>query len=184
MLPTPEMGQEVMAPKWLTESLQEQIDNAKLARTDFISGLPNKLAWAERLEEHRLSRHPLTIMMLDLDRFKKINDTHGHLKGDTCIRDTATIIMSSVRPDDFVANTGGDEFAIILDCSTDDPTKIIEIVKSRLTKQFQEYNTHNEVELHFSVGSAISVYDQNKPHDTYQTFHKADIAMYAEKNNK
>ncbi|HVF18393.1 MAG TPA: diguanylate cyclase [Steroidobacteraceae bacterium] len=95
---------------------QQRLD--RLAHHDQLTGLPNRLFLAAHLplamEESRKTRIPLAVLFLDLDRFKHINDTHGHEVGDKLLQEVAQRIRGSVRTDDIVVRMGGDEFVVIL----------------------------------------------------------------------
>lgn len=182
-LPNPEPGKEVMAPSWLLALIRgEEIASAE-ARTNPITGLPNRRGWEEEVFGRRNSRHPFTVLIIDLDGFKAINDTYGHAIGDEVIKDAATLITSSVRPDDFPANPGGDEFGVILDVSTGDPDKTVNAVIRRMKERFEKYNESHDIKLNFSVGSATSHYEEGQVHDVYKTLHDADMAMYKMKES-
>jgi diguanylate cyclase (GGDEF)-like protein len=89
-----------------------------LAVTDELTGLKNRRALQVRLEEEfRLSRryeHPLSLLMIDVDHFKKFNDTYGHLAGDEILKGVALWLRDLVRTTDLVARFGGEEFAVLL----------------------------------------------------------------------
>ncbi|HDQ93509.1 MAG TPA: diguanylate cyclase, partial [Synergistetes bacterium] len=89
-----------------------------MALTDTVTGIPNRRALLQRLEEeeNRLSRSGgrNSVIMLDMNRFKEVNDTYGHFMGDAALKAATETISSSLRGCDFVARFGGDEFAIIL----------------------------------------------------------------------
>jgi diguanylate cyclase (GGDEF)-like protein len=92
-----------------------------LARTDALTGLPNRRAWQEILEREitqaRRSGRPFSIALLDLDRFKQYNDTHGHLAGDRLLVSATAAWRSALREPDVLARWGGDEFVLLLpDC--------------------------------------------------------------------
>lgn len=97
-------------------SLHAQVEQQ--ARTDALTGLPNRRAFDERLadEIRRSSRykHTFSMLMMDLNGFKLINDTYGHLVGDSALQQVAVFLLDAVRDTDFVARFGGDEFALIL----------------------------------------------------------------------
>jgi len=90
---------------------------AEQARTDALTGVANLRMRDERLE-YELARHrrvgrELAVLVLDLDRFKEVNDTRGHLAGDRLLRDVAAVVSATVRGGDTVARPGGDEFCVI-----------------------------------------------------------------------
>lgn len=91
---------------------------AHCARTDGLTGLLNRRAFElEGLHESRRAlryRHPLALMFIDLDRFKKLNDTRGHAAGDAALRAVARALQSGLRQTDRAARIGGDEFAVLL----------------------------------------------------------------------
>jgi diguanylate cyclase (GGDEF)-like protein len=97
----------------------------RLAHHDFLTGLPNRHLFDRRLGQAmdsaaRAGRR-VAVLFVDLDRFKRINDTYGHMVGDLVLRSVGERLRSSVRADDIVARLGGDEFAIIL-AEADDPS--------------------------------------------------------------
>ncbi|MFT4688511.1 MAG: diguanylate cyclase (GGDEF)-like protein [Limisphaerales bacterium] len=91
---------------------------SELARTDGLTGLNNHRAFKERLEDeyNRSARYelPLSLMMLDVDKFKIFNDTYGHPAGDEVLKIVATCLTKATRSTDFVARYGGEEFVVIL----------------------------------------------------------------------
>jgi diguanylate cyclase (GGDEF)-like protein len=105
-----------------TSELEKRVEErtselAKMARYDSLTGVANRTALGEKLEQAlaRLRRlqEPFTIFFLDIDGFKHINDTLGHAAGDTLLKELALRLTASLRATDFVARLGGDEFAII-----------------------------------------------------------------------
>ncbi|MFN8108681.1 MAG: diguanylate cyclase [Thermoleophilia bacterium] len=103
----------------------------RLAITDPLTGLPNRRAFQDRLdaEVQRALRHgrPLSLVVLDLDRFKQINDTHGHDVGDRVLQEVAARLRSEVRGEETLARMGGEEFAWILpECTAADALQAAE----------------------------------------------------------
>jgi diguanylate cyclase len=103
----------------LAAAVNHMADELKAhARTDELTSLPNFRAFRERidLEIERAARYPerFGILILDLDRFKKYNDTYGHLAGNDALQRVARVIREAVRAVDFPARYGGEEFAVIL----------------------------------------------------------------------
>lgn len=92
---------------------------ARLARRDALTGLPNRLAVEERLREESLRRSArrgsaCAVLMIDIDFFKPINDTHGHATGDEVLAQVSRLLAATVRESDFVARYGGEEFLVLL----------------------------------------------------------------------
>lgn len=105
--------------KRLLEETEAQRDHMrKLAMTDQLTGLFNRHYLAEiasrRIAEASRHHIPLSLMMLDIDHFKRINDTHGHDVGDAVLADTAAVIRDTCREGDVAARTGGEEFVVLL----------------------------------------------------------------------
>jgi diguanylate cyclase (GGDEF)-like protein len=118
-------GLSVMTYKLMTELRARQMeshrehDHAKqLARLDPLTGMSNRRAFDETLDEQidfaRATGQPLSVLLADIDGFKQINDDHGHVSGDSCLRQVARAIQVSVRATDACFRWGGDEFAVVL----------------------------------------------------------------------
>jgi len=113
---------------------------AKLSITDNLTGLFNQRYFHDRLEEEvnraKRQNHPLSLILLDLDKFKKYNDTYGHLAGDEALANSGKIILSNIRENvDIAFRYGGDEFAIIL---VEANKEIVLNTSERLKKGFKE----------------------------------------------
>lgn len=123
---------------FLLTRLRELLDEAELsARTDPLTGLPNRRAFLERLEvESRRARRyerPLSLAYLDLDDFKRLNDTLGHEEGDRILAEFGRALRDAVRVTDLPARMGGDEFAVILpETGAVGARRAMEKVRSRL----------------------------------------------------
>lgn len=87
---------------------------ARLARTDAVTELPNSRSFHESIESKVAEQAPITAMFIDLDNFKRVNDLFGHPAGDATLRRVAETIRKAVRNTDLAARVGGDEFAIVL----------------------------------------------------------------------
>jgi diguanylate cyclase (GGDEF)-like protein/PAS domain S-box-containing protein len=117
------------------EELLNEVEG--LARSDALTGLPNRRALDEQLSVEmtraRRSRAPLCLAVLDLDRFKTYNDSHGHLAGDRLLRECAEAWDSELRGGDMVARFGGEEFVAVLpDCSLDLAETIVERLRATM----------------------------------------------------
>jgi diguanylate cyclase (GGDEF)-like protein len=152
---------------------------------DSLTGLPNRKLLIERLghalEEAQRSGDHVALFLLDLDRFKEVNDTLGHHVGDRLLELVASRITSAVRPDDTVARLGGDEFAVLLP-TVRDVVAAVEVagrVRSALSAPF-----HLEgmlLELEGSIGIALS---PEHGRDGDELMRGADVAMYIAKEER
>lgn len=109
---------EQMVTERTTELARANEELRLLARRDALTGLPNRRAGNERLlaEFTRMKRvrEPYAVLMMDIDHFKRINDTHGHAAGDEVLRHAARVLTGAIRESDFVARFGGEEFLAVL----------------------------------------------------------------------
>ncbi|MGX4726868.1 diguanylate cyclase [Pseudomonas corrugata] len=116
------------------ENLEEQRQKALI---DPLTGLPNRAAWAERLEHEvaQWQRHgnSLLLAMLDLDHFKRINDNYGHLAGDRVLKIIATVLRKRLRGSDFIARFGGEEFVLLVpDTPLASGAKLAEVLRAAI----------------------------------------------------
>lgn len=127
----------------------------ELARMDTLTGVANRRAFYEALEseKERACRHklPLTVAYVDLDDFKKINDSLGHATGDLVLTTVAGILRHNLRSTDLVARIGGDEFSLLLPETAEDAARI---VLKKLQMQLQQKMNTEEWSIGFSIGAA------------------------------
>lgn len=151
---------------------------------DVLTGLPNRALFMDRLG-HALKRlkrlmdgYGFAVLFLDLDRFKVINDSLGHMTGDALLVETAKRLEKCVRPGDTVARLGGDEFVILFDDVRDAESArvIAERVQTSLSTPF--YVNACEVFSSASIGIALSSQEYDRPEDILRD---ADITMYRAK---
>lgn len=150
---------------------------------DSLTGLPNRVLLMEYIEQSikRIQRHPdylFAVLFIDLDRFKIINDSLGHIVGDRLLIAIARKLQGIVRSTDMVSRLGGDEFIILLDEIKDinDAIKIAERISEELRSPLQLEN--RQVFMSASIGIAISTPDYYQGGDLLRD---ADIAMYRAK---
>ena len=166
----------------ITERRLAEEKLALLARSDGLTGLANRATLIERLHQAfaaaRRGAMPFAVFYLDLDHFKRINDTLGHPVGDLLLQEVARRIKSGVRESDVVARLGGDEFAILqLDVS--DPTQSAAMAANIRDTLLAPYLLAGNA-LHISVSIGISSYsDLSLDADTL--LGQADMALYRAK---
>jgi diguanylate cyclase (GGDEF)-like protein len=133
-------------------------DARKLADRDPLTGFFNHRFLHERLGEEvvrtQRARRPLSVLMLDLDDFKLVNDTFGHLFGDRVLTWTAELIRSTLRASDIPARYGGDEFAIVLPETNDDEARS---AAERIIEAFREHTFKGEQRGPVPIGASIGV---------------------------
>jgi diguanylate cyclase (GGDEF)-like protein len=161
------------------ESHEKEI--LRLAYEDRLTGLPNRALFNDRLAGAvnlaRRNGTPLTVMLMDLDRFKHINDTLGHTIGDNVLREVATRLRLALRESDTIARLGGDEFGVLLPTGHDD--QIGEVVHKILRAIEQPIEADGQwLDVGASIGIARFPEHGDKP-DTLIS--RADVAMYLAK---
>jgi diguanylate cyclase (GGDEF)-like protein/PAS domain S-box-containing protein len=163
----------------VTERKRLERELNDIATHDFLTGLPNRMLLQDRLNvalaAARRNKSKLAVMMLDLDRFKVVNDTYGHSLGDKVLRAAGERLVALVRKSDTVARVGGDEFLVLLPKIADieDTIKVSHKILGAFRKPFA-LNDH-KIRITTSVG--IAVYPQDGD-DSETLMRNADIAMY------
>jgi diguanylate cyclase len=166
----------------LSRSIREQNRSlAERSRIDGLSGLLNRGHWEEVVanEFQRFCRtgHPVSLLMLDIDHFKEINDRHGHPAGDQVIRNVATLVRETLRGPDTVGRYGGEEFGIVLpDTGSEGAFVIAERIRERIesTTLVREGDIRGTV----SIGIAEATVDLS---DVGEWIVRADRALYRAK---
>ena len=157
----------------------------KLLVRDYLTGIYNRKFFMERfVEEHAWAaryQEPLSFIILDIDHFKKINDTYGHSCGDEVLRQLAKTLTSSVRAHDIVARYGGEEFVILLsNTSADDSLTVAE--KIRVTIQECDfYCQEKTVKLPVTVSVGVTSTDSEFDLQPDSLIIRADQALYEAK---
>ncbi len=157
-------------------------ENEAQARHDALTGLPNRMLFAEELDGilERRGSDSLAIALIDLDRFKEVNDTLGHHHGDLLLVEVGRRLEASLRPGDAVARLGGDEFALVLADVADGEAALV--VANRLAKAIEE---PFEVEgLQLDIGASIGLaMAPDHGDDMVTLLQRADVAMYQAKRS-
>lgn len=167
------------------ERLKEQAElveqHAKAARTDALTGLANRRAFDEemqnRLQRHQKQGETFSVIIFDVDHFKKFNDTYGHQAGDDVLRLMGSLLRAAARKDDIVARYGGEEFAMILP-----NTPVAEASRSadRVRRRIADHGFHcegKELRVTVSLGVAQVFHGEAITH----LIDRADAALYAAK---
>lgn len=150
--------------------------------TDSLTELPNRLAWKNqlKLEWERAERYgsQLSLAVVDIDYFKKINDAHGHLVGDNVLRAISMQLRKYIRSTDFLSRFGGEEFTILLpETKMQDAVLALDKVREKISNS-RFYFRNKLVKVSVSIG--VSEYRKGDSQD--QLFNRADKAMYAAKD--
>jgi diguanylate cyclase (GGDEF)-like protein/PAS domain S-box-containing protein len=168
----------------ITDRKKSEQRIAFMAHHDVLTGLPNRLAIMEKIEEavarHRRQGDSFAVLLLDLDRFKHVNDTLGHAVGDALLRETAVRLKASLRETDVLARLGGDEFAIVQDRDDDqrgDTSGLADRIIDIVSRPFSIDG--NEVNIATSVGIALAPEHATSSEGLMKM---ADLALYRAKS--
>jgi diguanylate cyclase (GGDEF)-like protein/PAS domain S-box-containing protein len=165
-----------------TKEKQSDEANSRLALEDSLTGLANRTEFRNRFVDMAASaqRHAqsLVLMLIDLDRFKDVNDRLGHTAGDALLQQAAHRMRAVIRDTDFIARFGGDEFVVLLPDaqSPQEGGAVAEKLVASLSRPF--HISEREVQIGASIG--LAAYPQDAP-DLDQLFMKADLALYRAK---
>lgn len=166
----------------LSSRLRRVLDREhRLSKVDFLTGVANGRSFFQfadlEIKRSRRYKHPFSVVYIDLDSFKDINDSFGHLVGDALLRSVAETIQNSLRVTDFVARLGGDEFVILL------PETGPEQSKTAISKTLSELSTimqNNNWPITFSTGMVTFL---KPPQSVDEMIKRADDLMYVAKRS-
>jgi diguanylate cyclase (GGDEF)-like protein len=165
------MKQDITAEKRAVDRLRH------LAVFDEMTGLPNRSQFQERLVNQGAADAISALLLIDLDGFKQVNDGHGHMVGDACLREAAARLLATCASADLVARIGGDEFAVLMGAGAnlEDIADCARAINVAMANPFElAGNSHA---LGASVGIALA-----KGIDPAELFANADTALYAAKS--
>jgi two-component system, cell cycle response regulator len=155
------------------------------AAHDALTGLWNRnaileLLWRE-VQRHQRSGEPLGLMMMDLDHFKNVNDAHGHLAGDTVLRETAARLVASIRDYDLVGRYGGEEFLFALPgCDSENLMDIAQRVRKKIENTSIEISA-GPITITASLGVVSTLSGRQPPVACEALLHAVDEALYSAK---
>lgn len=169
----------------ITAQKRAEAQVIQVAQEDLVTGLANRAFFSERINEAsaRLRRQgeKFSILMLDLDRFKSVNDTYGHPAGDALLKETAQRLKAAMRPTDVLARLGGDEFAVIQPAEANQRNAAVALATRIAGLVAEPFNIDGtKIIIGTSVGIAMAPADATEPTDLLK---KADIALYDAKAN-
>jgi diguanylate cyclase (GGDEF)-like protein len=171
---------ELLTSKRRSDKLQ------RIATTDELTGLGNREEFyaviGQRIAAARESDGHFAVLLMDLDRFKEINDTLGHHYGDVLLQEIGPRLTTSIGEGGFVARLGGDEFGILLAEDTDDAA-VLDVVMTRLFKSVSRPFMIDELSLEVGASVGVARFPQDGE-DSHALLRCADIAMYAAKETQ
>lgn len=161
---------------WSFTSLQEKIGKLNLASiTDPLTGLRNRRGTQDAVDQMLASGTPFSVVALDIDHFKRVNDTYGHNVGDEVIQDMAQVMRDCSRPSDILCRNGGEEFLILLPgVGAQEAANVAERLRAHIAKR------HMRDASHITVSAGVAQWPSSGP-DVDQAFRAADAALYAAK---
>ena len=156
--------------------------------TDGLTGLYTRTHFIERLQEEieraKTTAVPVTIAIIDIDYFKKVNDTYGHLAGDTFLKQLSNILRRRFRTVDVLSRYGGEEFAVLM-CYTNinEGYKILEQVRKMVEEEkfFMPIESYRPIQIKKTISIGIAQLTTEQTPD--EIIKKADDALYTAKNN-
>ncbi len=143
----------------------------RAAHADALTGVENRRAWelalSAALDQATASGHPLTVVLLDLNEFKQLNDRAGHAAGDDALRACAKAWRDTLRPTDMLARLGGDEFAALLaNCNAGDAARVAGVLRAATPHE---------------PGAGIGIAQSQPGENSSTVMHRADAALYEDK---
>jgi diguanylate cyclase (GGDEF)-like protein len=168
----------------VTRDRQTAAEASQMATTDALTGLSNRRRMSSVLERTFTAfapqKRPCTVMLIDLDRFKQVNDTLGHAVGDTLLKQVAQRLIKVVGDKERICRLGGDEFQVMLP-DVEDRGRLGDLAGQIITMLSEPYSIEgNRCTIGASVGIAVSPYDGETVDDVVRN---ADLALYAAKHS-
>ena len=158
------------------------------AHTDPLTGAANRRAFLERAREEiarsRRYGHPLSVLMADIDHFKRINDTHGHAAGDEALKRFAQLMRDDLRPSDLVGRYGGEEFVVLLpETEVADAPVVAERLRAKV-EAAELVHEGTRFRMTVSIGvAAVDLYNSSVGGSIEPALNEADAALYRAKES-
>jgi diguanylate cyclase len=180
------MRQQIQESRQEINTLQERLERATVeAMSDPLTGLTNRKGLAQAIEQVVLSSEEINsypcLLMMDIDHFKKINDTYGHLLGDRVIKVVADTLRNQIKGKDTAARYGGEEFCVLLpETELTDAVKVAENIRLAVEKTRIKRSSDNQEICRMTISIGVARY---KPFESITAlFERADTALYRSKN--
>ena len=173
----------IAVKKDITDRKRAQQDLEDLASRDSLTGLPNRRVFLEEFETYLNNRpeHAGMLMMLDLDKFKAVNDTYGHLCGDRVLVEFADVLRQSLRDQDLTGRLGGEEFALLLPgMHSEQGMQIAQRLCQRLSETPVHCDDNTLIDITVSIGLTAICSSDRTPE---MVIDRADQALYLAKRN-
>jgi diguanylate cyclase len=184
---TTELQKEIKESAAVIKKLNRDLDDANhLAKTDSLTGIPNRRGLNEivskRIKLAKIEGQTFSMLILDLDHFKSVNDDYGHLVGDSALRYISKLLKEEIKGHDEVARFGGEEFVIILsNINYDNSMKFAENLRATIEKKsLRIKDSPKPLRLTTSIG--VAIYQMGESSD--DLFHRADKALYLAKSKR
>jgi diguanylate cyclase len=153
----------------------------ELALKDSLTGLANRRNAEERIGRRIAHEQAFCVMMIDLNRFKQINDTYGHPAGDSLLKQFAQELRSNLRASDVAGRWGGDEFVVVLDCDLAGANCQVERMRKWVLGEYTVQQAAGAGDVKVPMDASIGVVQWQKGESVEKLIERADIAMYEEK---
>ncbi len=151
---------------------------------DYLTGLWNRQSFETRIYsrmEQYTRKGPFALVVIDLNKFKNINDTYGHDKGDEILQTAGTILDHSLSASDTLARYGGDEFVIILET---EETQIVKKVLDRINRNIEDWNRTSNNPFTLSLSAGYEIFNPDIHRDYDELFQRADEMMFRNKKTR
>ncbi len=171
------------------KALEQELIRARtkaehLAVHDFLTGLPNRVLMVDRIKQAILlanrKKTLIAVMMIDMDNFKEVNDTYGHVQGDRLLVELSSRMKDSIREYDTISRYGGDEFLLVSIPEINDWKDVDIVIERLLAKVNQPFEINTDIVISPAISIGIALYPQNGK-TAEELMLKADEALYAAK---
>lgn len=156
----------------------------RLALTDTLTGLDNRRRLEETVQRYKSQQTDFSIMIIDVDHFKQVNDTYGHDRGDHILRQISALLTSYCPPTCVLGRFGGEEFMMLLpEHSLPETRRLAEQICEASAKRTYELSSTEPLQVTLSIGVSRQTHQPSETHNFLQTIQQADAALYQAKKS-